>query len=471
MRGEWEFTGGQPLITFMVVRTRSLGYAFATLLLVMLAGWVGSNTWLELRQLHRSFASAQADDFYLPAHIEAMVRELNDTVLRFDLRHDPADRAAFQTVGQELKQWIGARREALTTPAQRELMGEIETAFEIYMTRSARLMDGGINSSPPTPILEQVEHNAAPILELCGKLKESERAEQTQFMNDSQRALSWVQQLVVVLAALVVMVGTGIVAIYRGVIGPLRVELTQSRALAIRHEKLASLGTLAAGVAHEIRNPLTAMNVRLHSLKRGLAKNSSEQEDALVIDHEIQRLEHIVQEFLQFARPAEPKLIIVSADSLIAKVQSLFSAQLAKASIGLNLESVPDVWVRVDPHQIEQVLINLIRNAAESIERDGTITLRVRAGTARLTGRTRPAVMLEVSDTGKGIPLEAQKRMFDPFFTTKEEGTGLGLVIASRIIEKHNGALEFRSEANRGTTFTILLPQTKPGEETDESAT
>ena len=76
--------------------------------------------------------------------------------------------------------------------------------------------------------------------------------------------------------------------------------------------------------------------------------------------------------------------------------------------------------------------------------------------------------MLEVSDTGKGIPPEVRKRMFDPFFTTKEEGTGLGLVIASRIIEKHNGAMQFRSEANRGTTFTIMLPQAKPQEETNE---
>jgi signal transduction histidine kinase len=447
-----------------------LGYALVTILLVIVAGWIGSNTWLELRQLHRSFASAQADDFYLPAHIEATVRELNDTLLRIDLRHDAADRAAFQKVSQDLKQWIGERRDALTMPEQCGLMSRIGAAFEVYLAQSARLMNGVDTSS--TPVLERVENNAAPILDLCGKLKESERAEQTQFMNDSQRALAWVQELlVVVLAALVGMVGTGIVAIYRGVIGPLRVELTQSRALAIRHEKLASLGTLAAGVAHEIRNPLTAINVRLHSLKRGLAKGSSEQEDALVIDHEIQRLDQIVQEFLQFARPVEPKFITVSADSLLAKIQSLFGSQLEKASIRLNLESEPDVWVQVDPHQIEQVLINLIRNAVESIEREGAISLRVRTDTARLTGRTRPVVVLEVSDTGKGIPPEAQKRMFDPFFTTKEEGTGLGLVIAARIIEKHNGALEFRSELNRGATFTIRLPQTKPGEQLDEPAT
>jgi signal transduction histidine kinase len=340
------------------------------------------------------------------------------------------------------------------------------------MIQSAKLMDEGATPSSPTPALERVEENAAPIMDLCSKLKESERAEQRQFMNDSQRALAWVQQLlVVVLVALVIMVGTGIVAIYRGVIGPLRVELIKSRSLAIQHEKLASLGTLAAGIAHEIRNPLTAINVRLHSLSKNLVQNSSEQEDALIIGHEIQRLERIVQEFLQFARPAEPKLITVSAESLLAKVQSLLVSQLERASIRLNLESVPDIWVRVDPHQIEQVLINLIRNAAESIERDGTITLRVRTGTARLTGRKCPVVMLEVSDTGRGIPPEVRKRMFDPFFTTKEEGTGLGLVIASRIIEKHNGTMLCRSESNRGTTFTIMLPHAKPQEEINELST
>ena len=456
----------------MVIGRRSFGYGLATLLLVTVAGWVGRNTWLELRELHRSFASAQADDFYLAAHIEATVRELNDTVLRIDLWHEASDRAAFQKVGRDLKQWIVSHRDGLTTQEQRGVMSQLEVALEVYLAQSVNLMDRVANTPSQTPALEQVENNAAPILDLCERLKASERAEQIQFMTESQRALAWVQKLlVVVLVALVVMVGMGIVAIYRGVIGPLRVELTKSRALAMRHEKLASLGTLAAGIAHEIRNPLTAINVRLHSLKRGLVNNSSEQEDALVIDHEIQRLEHIVQEFLQFARPAEPKFILVSADSLLDKVKSLFGSHLEKASIQLNLESAPDVWVRVDPHQIEQVLINLVRNAAESIERDGTINLRVRTNTTRLAGRTGPMVALEVSDTGKGIPPEARKRMFDPFFTTKEEGTGLGLVIALRIIEKHNGALKFHSDMNHGTTFTILLPRARTGEEIDESST
>ena len=458
----------------MNVRVRSYGYALASVVLVLVVGWAGRITWQELRQLHRSFASVQADAFHLSEHVEATIRNLNETVLRFDLRRQPEDRAAFQKEGQDLQQWIRAHQPTVTTPEERDLMDQIEAAFEVYLSRTTQLMDERVQAGTapsPTPVLERVENKAAPILNLCAKLKTAERIAQTQFMKDSHRALGWLQQLFIVsLALLVVLVGTAGVALYRGVIGPLRVELGESRARAARHEKLASLGTLAAGVAHEIRNPLTAINVRLHSLKKNLIANSSEQEDALVIGHEIQRLERIVQEFLQFARPAEPKLVTVSADSLLARMQSLFGPQLEKTSIRLKLESVPDIWVRVDPHQIEQVLINLIQNAAESMEGEGTITLRARTGTARLATRARSVVMLEVSDTGKGIPPEVQKRMFDPFFTTKEEGTGLGLAISSRIVEKHGGALECHSEVNRGTTFTILLPHTKP-EASDELAT
>jgi signal transduction histidine kinase len=458
----------------MNARVRPYGFACAIVVLTLVVGWAGRITWQELRQLHENFAAVQADAFHLSEHVEAALRDLNETVLRIDLRRNPDDLASFQMKSLELQGWIREHRATVTTPEEREAMLQIEAAFEVYLSRTTRLIEDPTKAgtaASPTPTLEQVENEAAPILRLCTRLNAGERAAQTQFMIKSRRALGWLEELLVVqLVLLVILVGTGVVAVYRGVIGPLRVELGESRARAARHEKLASLGTLAAGVAHEIRNPLTAINVRLHSLKKNLAANSSEQEDALVIGHEIQRLERIVQEFLQFARPAEPKLLTVSVDSVLARIQSLFGPQLEKSSIRLNLESEPDIWVRVDPHQIEQVLINLIQNAAESMAGRGTVILRARSDTARLQGRFGAVVILEVSDTGQGITPEVKKRMFDPFFTTKEEGTGLGLAIAARIIEKHGGALECRSEVNRGTTFTILLPHMKP-EESDESST
>jgi signal transduction histidine kinase len=285
------------------------------------------------------------------------------------------------------------------------------------------------------------------------------------------------------LVALVLILGfTATRLIYRVKIAPLRAQLVESRAIIERQEKLASLGTLAAGVAHEIRNPLTAINVRLHSLKRTLVRGSSEHEDATVIDQEIQRLDRIVRDVLHFARPAEPQPITITAGSLFSRVHGLLGSQLEKASIRLNHASSPSgtsgspLWIRVDPQQIEQVLINLIQNAAESIGRDGTITLRARSSVMHLArlprhsfrakaGQATPVVVLEVIDTGKGIPLKVQERLFDPFFTTKEAGTGLGLSIAARIVEKHGGALQYQTEVDRGTTFGIVLPRVEKNED------
>jgi signal transduction histidine kinase len=108
---------------------------------------------------------------------------------------------------------------------------------------------------------------------------------------------------------------------------------------------------------------------------------------------------------------------------------------------------------------MKQVLINLVRNAAEAIEQQGTVTLRVRAGRMNLHGSECAVAILEVADTGKGIPPEVGKRLFDPFFTTKEAGTGLGLPIAARIVEKHGGTLQYQTRVGHGTTFAIILPQ------------
>ena len=116
------------------------------------------------------------------------------------------------------------------------------------------------------------------------------------------------------------------------------------------------------------------------------------------------------------------------------------------------------MWLRADKQQMEQVLINLVQNAADSIGNQGTVTLRVKQGAARLGGRSSPAVLLEVEDTGKGIAPDVQARLFDPFFSTKETGTGLGLPIAERIVEKHGGRLQYQTQSGRGTTFQVVLP-------------
>jgi signal transduction histidine kinase len=127
-------------------------------------------------------------------------------------------------------------------------------------------------------------------------------------------------------------------------------------------------------------------------------------------------------------------------------------------AIQLCVEGEGTIWVLADPQQVKQALINLIQNAAENIVRNGLITLRVRQETTNFPAGAHPAVVLQVADTGKGIPPEVQKRLFDPFFSTKKGGTGLGLAIAARIVEKHGGLLRYQTELQRGTQFEIVLP-------------
>ena len=452
------------------VKLRLYGFALAVVLLAALVGWAGRSAWQQLKQLRKSFGAVQSESFHLADHVEASILNLNETVLRFDLSKDSADKAHFHKVGEELKRWI--RKSSVTTPRELDLLNRIEVALEAYLTSTANLLEeraqaGSVSS--PKEVLEKVE-NKGQILKLCTKLKTAERAALDQFVEDSNEALRGLQRLLTALVALVLILGfTATSMIYRVKIAPLRAQLFESRAIIERQEKLASLGTLAAGVAHEIRNPLTAINVRLHSLKRTLVRGSSEHEDATVIDQEIQRLDRIVRDVLHFARPAEPRQVTIAAASLFSRVQGLLGSQLEKASIRLNLASSPTLWIRIDPHQVEQVLINLIQNAAESIGRDGTITLRARSTQMPLEGHATPVVILEVIDTGKGIPLKVQERLFDPFFTTKEAGTGLGLSIAARIVEKHGGALQYQTEVGRGTTFGIVLPRVE--KDADEVAT
>ena len=181
--------------------------------------------------------------------------------------------------------------------------------------------------------------------------------------------------------------------------------------------------------------------------------------DTAVISAEISRLERIVQDALSFARPADPQLVPIAADALLLEVQRLISTSLESRGVHLVVEPHPELFVRADSGHLKQVLINLVRNAADAIEGKGTVTMRTRTARTSLGGRETEAVVLEVSDTGKGIPPDVEKRLFDPFFTTKESGTGLGLPIAVRMVEKHGGKIEYQTEVGRGTTFGVVLPR------------
>jgi signal transduction histidine kinase len=248
------------------------------------------------------------------------------------------------------------------------------------------------------------------------------------------------------------------VLIVRGVIAPLRDNLQRSQIIIERQEKLSSLGVLAAGVAHEIRNPLTSIKVRLFTQQQLLEKGSEAFEDNVFLTDEISRLEKIVKDFLAFARPTEPEFSRMPAPQPMRELLPLLQPLFRKAGVRIKEEFLAEPLIRADAAQLKQVLINLAKNAAEAMPEGGVVTLRARAERRGRGPRAVQVAVLEVSDTGPGIPPDVQKRLFDPFFTTKASGTGLGLSIAARIIEKHGGSLEYSTAPAQGTTFRIVLP-------------
>ena len=452
-------TGDHP-----VAKLRLVGLALTALLGSALIIWVSRTTWQRVDELEQGFASLRAESFYLGVRMHSGIRRLNDTLLRYRLRGLDDDYETFRTEAQELKEWFETNRTNATTTAERQFFDSVGSAYDGFLQESLTLLEASLGRSQSTQAkdftksYEKVQLQSQALLGLCESFITTQRAAFDQFLRSSQHTLTASQRLLKLsLASLLTLAIALVVLAYRGMIAPLRHQLSASHAIIARQEKIASLGVLAAGVAHEIRNPLTAIKFRLYSLRSALPPELADNEDATMIGNEISRLERIVKDFLGFARPSEPELISLPAQRILQEVADLLKPELQKADIQLKLELGEPAWVRADIQQIKQVMINLIQNSADSIGRKGLITIRARL--KRPPGREQEGlVALEVSDNGKGIPREVQKRLFDPFFTTKEGGTGLGLSIAARIVEKHEGALRYQTELNRGTTFKVLLP-------------
>jgi signal transduction histidine kinase len=415
--------------------------------------------------LQREFGGLKADNFYLGVRMRGEVQRLNETLLRYRLRGDTNDAEAFRTDARAFARWLNQTGANRTTPFERQFFGQMMEAYNEYLADCAPVLEDSRGRMQSTQALkfkssyEKVQSQSRRLLTLCDSFMRDQRASFSNLLRETNDALSTFSQMLRLLLGLMLALTLAVVLlIYRGLVTPLRHELTETHTLMARQEKLASLGALAAGVAHEIRNPLTAIKLRLYSLKRHLPSAGPDNDDAAVITAEITRLERIVRDFLQFARPSEPELVATPAQRIVDEVQGLLEPQLNKSAIQMKVEATEAAWVRVDTQQIKQVLINLVQNSADSIGRRGLITIRIHKGPRMAPGGDGESVIVEVADNGKGIPPEVRKRLFDPFFTTKEGGTGLGLPIAARIVEKHGGEIRYHTEPRRGTTFSVILP-------------
>jgi signal transduction histidine kinase len=217
----------------------------------------------------------------------------------------------------------------------------------------------------------------------------------------------------------------------------------------VRKEKLLMLGEFSAGIAHEIKNPLTSIKMLMQT-----AQDSKEgfcREDVEIMQDEIDRIDRIVKDFLAFARPTEAEQVAADLNEILQEVVLLIRTNIRQSGVRLKTElSATIPKVNVSPDGIKQVLLNVVLNAVQAMEQGGTLTITSTADDRR--------VIISVSDTGPGISDENLAHIFDPFFTTKKEGTGMGLAITDRIIREHGGRIEIKTSPDTGTKMSIFLP-------------
>jgi two-component system, NtrC family, sensor histidine kinase HydH len=220
-----------------------------------------------------------------------------------------------------------------------------------------------------------------------------------------------------------------------------------------RNQRLVTVGRLAAGIAHEIRNPLSSIKGFATYFRQRYKENQEDARISAIMIQEVERLNTVVNQLLEFARPVNIQKKKTSVKALVADSLKMIENQAGEKTIAIETTIEGDLKITVDPNRMNQVLLNLYLNAMESMEARGTLRIQAHAA------KTEHGFHIKVSDTGCGIRSEDLPHIFDLYYTTKPHGTGIGLAIVSNIIEAHNGKLTVESREGQGSTFDIFIPE------------
>ena len=476
-------------------------FIVASIIMLGLTVWVSWTVHARNRELTK-LVSEDIDNIQAAQELAIGAREIRTQLTRYLATRDARHLEAVPALEQQAATWLGRARENLRTDSGRELLDEIQIAFEQFQ----------VDFPAATKLASRERWRA--IDDIKGQFDSVIVDRSRRFMHQKQELVQQTAKLNEQFAdrLILALVGLTTCGIASGalmgslvsnslrktvvslsvpihdtagklsqVVGPIDLRsarnfdeiqgnltqmaeqvavvverLQQSQREALRAEQLAAVGQMAAGMAHELRNPLTSVKILVQSASE---RRSLNHRDINVLEQEITRLELLIQSFLEFARPPMPEKRRLDLCEVVQNCVEAFHARAERVAIHVSIVA-PDtpLWVLGDSTQLHQLLLNLLVNALDAVGRDGEIIVEAAEVYSKTPGNASKLVRLSVIDDGCGLPSNLGHRIFDPFVSSKQTGIGMGLSICRRIVESHGGTITAADHSPRGTILTVQLP-------------
>ncbi len=441
----------RAMISFKpTINTAMLIGSLAIGLLITATAWLALETTRTIQQSTRVILAENVSSLKASEELEIALLDQKGIVSNYLLDGDERRLAPLEEKRRTFEEWFTRARQVAFTEREQQVLERIRSLYQEYdrlRSQVITLHQTGHPFEARQLLLNDLKRLMDQLHQACEELLYVNEQLIIQSQQRSEHHVHWMQWVVwggIAAAMVLGLLGGGLFA--RGV----------TRRL-VRAEQLATLGEMAGLVAHEVRNPLTAIKMRAHALEEEAAYPGVGQDDLRVIRQEVERLERIVQNCLDLAKLPEPRLMPVQLNDVIATSLRVVQPALQQQAIQVEARldrSLPTV--QGDAEQLQQVFLNLMRNAAQAMRERGVIRIATRpVAVARADGGQ---VEVIISDTGPGIPDALRRKVFDPFFTTKADGIGLGLALAKKIVDQHHGSIAFARGEDVGATVAIRLP-------------
>jgi len=428
---------------------RIIGAFLTIAVLLIFVGYFAFVTTNNLQKVSRAIMKENVSSLKAAEELEIALLNQKGLVSSYFMDSNPSWLKILEDKKKDFDAWFKKAQDSALTDNEKRILQDVISLYRTYdkqRNKAIRLYQSGNSSEAKNILLNDMRKNIDYVYQKCEDLILANESLIAQAEASSQGNVFRMTTLIWATIIITLLLGS-----FMGFFIARKIN-----AQLVRSAKMASLGQLSANIAHEIRNPLTSIKMRLYSLEEELKNSSSTKDDMNVITEEINRMEKTVKNFLDFARPPEPNLEKCDIIQILEGTVSLVSLKAKSQNIQIKKKfNVASCELKADKEQMRQVFLNIMLNSIEAMPEGGVLEI--------LTERNQDTgssgiLEIQIRDTGPGISSDVKNKLFEPFFTTKAEGTGLGLFIASRITQMHKGKLEIKNQLEKGAVLTLKLP-------------